>query len=101
MEWTAPDEVVRSGRITVASTAHIGDTVTVWVDPDGLLVHSPRSGTDAAVIGILTAAFIWSLGAAATLGVVLAAASAVDHRHMKEWDEEWRRLMDSRDRPAR
>lgn len=90
VEWTSPDSAVHSGRTTVASTAVVGETVTVWVDQAGVLVPALRTGTDAAVTGIATAAFIWALGTAAAVGGVVVVMTAVDCRHMKEWDDEWR-----------
>jgi hypothetical protein len=92
VRWTAPDGSAHEGQTRVDPGSTAGTPVTVWTDPDGLLVTRPateaQAGLRAAMIGILigvTASAVPFAGGRLVRG-------RLERRRMDQWDTEWEQV---------
>jgi hypothetical protein len=88
-KWTAPDGLVRTGEIDVASGVAKGEKLAIWVDPAGVPTGPPLTGQAMVARTVLAAAV-----APIVLGIVLAFLAGVgrwvfDRRRLAGWDAAW------------
>ena len=92
VRWTADDGSAHEGQTRVEPGSTPGTSVTVWTDPDGLLVTKPateaQAGLRAAMIGML----VGVSAAAVPFGCGRVVRGRLEHRRMDQWDMEWERV---------
>jgi hypothetical protein len=87
--WKAPDGQVRTGQVSVGSTAPAGSTVTVWVDQSGQVADSPLQHYQVTGRAVIAQVLAVSALAIALIIIGLAARWALDRRRLAAWDAEW------------
>ncbi|RZL82437.1 MAG: hypothetical protein EOP32_11420 [Rhodococcus sp. (in: high G+C Gram-positive bacteria)] len=88
-QWTAPDGTLQSTDVETRPGAHRGDTVSVWIDPNGHVVDEPRSGLENAAIAVGAALSVWATAAVGSF-LLLSGIRWVNTRsRMRQWDREW------------
>jgi hypothetical protein len=86
--WTGPDHSVHTGAVPVEFGSRRGSTVSIWVDPAGVLTGPPLRRN--AMLDALMAALLTVGG----LGTALYAAHRLvvwrlDRRRLRAWQQEW------------
>lgn len=92
VRWTAADGTEHQGQARVDAASLTGTPVTVWTDPEGLLVTRPatesqarlRAGLVGGLAGVCVAAMPYVGGRLVR--------SRLERRRMDQWDEEWERI---------
>ncbi|KXX55312.1 Rv1733c family protein [Rhodococcus sp. LB1] len=88
-QWTAPDGNLQSTDVETRHDAHRGDTVAVWIDPDGHVVDEPRSGPENAAIAVGAALSAWATAAVGSFLLLCAVRWVNTRSRMRQWDREW------------
>jgi hypothetical protein len=87
--WTSFGGVPRSGEVPAAPGTPKGTVITVWTDANGYLDGPPlalsevASQADAATIGVVVAAGVFYITAAAVI------RQLANRRRMTAWDADW------------
>jgi hypothetical protein len=87
--WTSFGGVARSGEVPAAPGTPKGTAITVWTDANGYLDSPPlalsevASQADAATIGVVVAAGVFYITAAAAI------RQLANRRRMAAWDADW------------
>ncbi|MGY1669780.1 Rv1733c family protein [Geodermatophilus sp. SYSU D00710] len=87
--WTGPDGSDREGEVPVPAGTRAGETVSIWVEPDGRRTRPPLSPAGArvttAVAGTVTAVLV----AAAAVTLHVAVRALLDRFRLRRWAREW------------
>ncbi|WP_338885997.1 hypothetical protein [Rhodococcus sovatensis] len=87
--WTAPDGSQRAQNVQVDSDAVVGDTVLIWIDPRGEQIAAPKTGVEAAGIGVVVSLALWFTGSLIALAGVVAMRSLGNRQRMRKWETDW------------
>lgn len=90
VRWNV-DGHTHTGRLSRPLDAQPGATIDLWVDPSGVPVDAPHSGTDSATTAVLTAIAVWAAALVGGVGFWYGIHRYNEHHRMQEWEHEWRR----------
>ncbi|MFI6175119.1 hypothetical protein ACIA8R_06220 [Nonomuraea sp. NPDC051191] len=99
--WTTPAGSARTGQVQVPAGTRAGQTVPLWIDPEGDPTTPPAGHTDVVLRGVGLAAFVQVLACLLVLGAVAALRRLLDRRRYADWDAAWLRADDRWRRPRR
>lgn len=89
VSWTAPDGTDRTGRTSTPGLHEVGDRITVWVGPDGVLTTPPATAEDAVTVGFgagFMTVVLWGTG---LLGAGFLAFRWTAGRFARAWELDW------------
>ena len=89
--WSV-DGVEHTGDVDTARRATAGQTVAVWIGPDGDQAPPPRSGAANAAEAVATALVVWVAGTAGCAAVLSVFNWLATKRRLARWDREWERV---------
>lgn len=91
-EWSTPDGMTHTGQIPVDANAHKGDTLSIWIDPDGAPVRPPMTSSETTAVAAIAALGIWLAVAVTLAGIYHLVSARLDRARYAEWDRQWREL---------
>lgn len=92
--WTGRDGRPSGGQISVPVYPQVGEHVTVWLDPAGVVVTEPTGNVTAAALTVLAAAVTWGLLGVMLAGVWWLLRRRLDRTRWEIWDLEWAEFTD-------
>jgi hypothetical protein len=92
--WIGRDGRPGGGQISVPVYPQVGEHVTVWLDPAGVVVTEPTANVTAAALTVLTAAVTWGLLGVMLAGVWWILRRRLDRTRWEIWDLEWATFTD-------
>ena len=88
--WQPPSGPPRSGQVAAPAGAHLGSTVTVWIDASGAITRPPPDHRQIAGDVCVTAVVTGLVVSLLVLGSGTLARRVLDRRRLRAWDAEWR-----------
>ncbi|HEY5857345.1 MAG TPA: hypothetical protein VIW24_25780 [Aldersonia sp.] len=84
--------VEHTGDVDTGPRATAGQTVAVWIGPDGQQASPPRSGAANAAEAAATALVVWVAVTSGCAAVLLAFDWLATKRRLARWDRKWERV---------
>ncbi|PBC40086.1 hypothetical protein CJ179_33935 [Rhodococcus sp. ACS1] len=90
-QWAA-NGTTHTGVVQTGPETKAGQTISIWIDPDGNLADAPKTGTENGLEAVGAALALWTISATACLAVLMGIRWAEARYRLSQWDREWRNL---------
>ncbi|WP_409332740.1 Rv1733c family protein [Trujillonella humicola] len=90
--WQGPDGAERRGAVPATVGARAGESVRIWVGPDGEVTRRPLSPGMATTEGVLAGVLVALLSATVVVSLHVAVCWELDRRRDRRWTAEWARV---------
>lgn len=87
--WEYPDDVRRSGTVSVPPRTPVGHTLTIWVDDTGAPARDPDGAADRSLTSLAGGAAVAGAVGTAGVGVLFLVRRRSEARSLEAWDREW------------
>ena len=89
VRWTAPDGTDHDDTVPVRPGTRAGETVQVWIGPDGEASSRPLERTDVVVVTVTAGTLTLLLGLSTAAAGHAAVCALVGRARDRAWEREW------------